>query len=122
MFPLTKKIGAGLLISYLSLVLAILPGRSEGALLESTQSSPLPSSQLLARLTRRGLNPEEAQFRLSTLSPTEIGELTSGSGIILRGSGVQYPYQNVANEVGYVFLILVVVIGLAGAAAYRASD
>ena len=90
--------------------------------MESTPFSSHPSSQLLTKLTRRGLTPREAAIRISLLKQTEINEFNSGAARILGGNGVQYPYQDEVNEVSYVFLIILVGVGLAAYGASRATD
>ena len=121
MFGQKGKIRLFLLIGYLSFALAVIPGHVSGALLDSEESGSEsnPGAVLkVAQMIEAGFSFAEASSRVDTW--TRDGLISSYSVIRMGGEPPQ-DYDPPINNIGLVFLFIVVGVGLAGYAAAQTS-
>lgn len=121
MLKIIRKIRLFLLIGYLCLCIAIIPAQSSAALLESegtTGESGIITAGRVEKMIRAGLNYREAQTRARQWD--RLGIPPSFSALYIGGNPPQ-DYDPPINNIGYVFLLIVVGIGLAAWGAAQTS-
>ncbi len=117
MLRLIKSPGFGLLIGYLCLFFCFFPVRTEGALLESSPAGGETAAERAAvvRLEELGLTRQEAETRLAAYrrAGVDFSGLTFRAGGDQRGVGQQrYNYDPPINNIGLVFLIMAIPVGI----------
>ena len=114
------------LVGYLCFFLCLLPGRIEGALLESSPAGEAATAEraVVGRMVEMGLSREEAEARVIAYrrAGLDLSGLTLWAGGDLRGVGQQkYNYDPPINNVILVFLICAAGAGAAALAAGAAK-
>ncbi len=105
MFHNRKNLFLITLVGYLCLFMAVLPGRMEGALLESKDTSAVSvDAGITERFIELGMSREEAERKTALLREAGI---SFNEDFIFAGGEPPTDYDPPMNEIGYIVLIFI---------------